>query len=269
MAQPAILPNATHDRYWRAVPAHLANKRRLREAGLRRRVVRRLLSAAQRYAPLREDALADVGLGWPMVRRMLREVGQRLVAAGALTERDDVFWLQSEELTAAAHALDAGQPVAEQRRAVAARRATWEQERRMTPPVTLPVKGGGRFLGIDFSGWAPARTDQAAGNTIEGIGTSPGRVTGTARVLHGPSDFPQMQPGDILVAKITIPAWTPLFALAAGVVTDVGGPLSHSSIVAREYQIPAVLGTGVATARIQSGQRIEVDGDRGVVTLGQ
>ena len=77
-----------------------------------------------------------------------------------------------------------------------------------------------------------------------------------------------MRPGDILVAKITTPAWTPLFAMASGIVTDVGGPLSHSSIVAREYGVPAVLGTGVATRRIRSGQPITVDGDGGVVTLG-
>jgi pyruvate,water dikinase len=76
-----------------------------------------------------------------------------------------------------------------------------------------------------------------------------------------------MKPGDILVAKITTPAWTPLFALASGIVTDVGGPLSHSSIVAREYGVPAVLGTGVATHRIQSGQRITVDGNSGVVRM--
>jgi phosphoenolpyruvate synthase/pyruvate phosphate dikinase len=69
------------------------------------------------------------------------------------------------------------------------------------------------------------------------------------------------------VAAITTPAWTPLFALASAVVTDVGGPLSHSSIVAREYAIPAVLGTGVATHRIQSGQRVMADGSRGEVTL--
>jgi rifampicin phosphotransferase len=86
-------------------------------------------------------------------------------------------------------------------------------------------------------------------------------------VIHGPTEFNQMRQGDILVAKITTPAWTPLFALAAGVVTDIGGPLSHGSIVAREYHIPAVLGTGVATERIQSGQRITVDGDGGVVTI--
>ena len=95
-----------------------------------------------------------------------------------------------------------------------------------------------------------------------------GRVGGVACVLHGPEAFHRMRHGDILVAKITTPAWTPLFALAAGVVTDVGGPLSHSSIVAREYGIPAVLGTGVATQRIAMGQALVVDGSKGEVALG-
>lgn len=81
-------------------------------------------------------------------------------------------------------------------------------------------------------------------------------MTAVARVLRGPDEFGQMRPGDVLVAPITTPAWTPLFALVGGVVTDVGGPLSHSSIVAREYGIPAVLGTGVAAERIRSGDLI-------------
>ena len=76
-----------------------------------------------------------------------------------------------------------------------------------------------------------------------------------------------MHPGDIIVAGITTPAWTPLFARAAGIVTDIGGPLGHSSIVAREYGLPAVLGTGSATRRIQGGQMITVDGSAGTVTL--
>jgi rifampicin phosphotransferase len=114
----------------------------------------------------------------------------------------------------------------------------------------------------------PVRSDWAASSTIRGIGASPGRVTGSACVIHGPEEFDLMKPGDILVASITTPAWTPLFAMASGIVTDVGGPLSHSSIVAREYGVPAVLGTGVATHRIRSGQHITVDGDGGVVTLG-
>ena len=104
-------------------------------------------------------------------------------------------------------------------------------------------------------------------HVLQGIGASAGQVTATARVLGGPADFGRMQPGDVLVASITTPAWTSLFAMASAVVTDVGGPLSHSSIVAREYGIPAVLGTNVATRRIPDGARVRVDGDAGTVTL--
>ena len=236
--------------------------------GLRLKLFQRLVETAQRFAPLREDALADVGLGWPILRRMLREMGRRLTEASVIDTSDDVFWLTLDELQEAATVLDAGQPgqpPANDHAVIAERRATWESERALTPPVALPLKGGARFLGIDWSSWMPARTDQASKNVITGTAASPGRITGPARVLHGPEEFGQMRQGDILVARITTPAWTPLFALASGVVTDVGGPLSHGSIVAREYHIPAVLGTGVATARLYSGQRITVDGDAGLV----
>lgn len=92
---------------------------------------------------------------------------------------------------------------------------------------------------------------------------------GVLRVFKNvlPADFNLLQPGEVLVAAVTTPAWTSLFARAAAMVTDIGGPLSHSSIVAREYHIPAVLGTGVATKRIRSGQRITVDGGTGRVHL--
>ena len=240
----------------------MLNQRR----GFRLKLFQRLVGTAQRFAPLREDALADVGLGWPILRRMLREMGRRLTETSVIDTPDDVFWLRLVELQEAATALDAGQPPANEHAVIAERRATWESERALTPPVVLPLKGGARFLGIDWSSWMPARTDQASKNVITGIAASPGRITGPARVIHGPEEFGQMRQGDILVARITTPAWTPLFALASGVVTDVGGPLSHGSIVAREYHIPAVLGTGVATARLYSGQRITVDGDAGLVS---
>ncbi|MGP8250929.1 MAG: PEP/pyruvate-binding domain-containing protein [Terracidiphilus sp.] len=234
--------------------------------GLRLRLFRRVLGFAQRWAPRREDALADVGLGWPVLRRMLREIGRRMVGAGAIDEPGDVFWLTREELEAAADSLDTGQPIGDHRAAIAARRENRQTERVATPPVALPVKSGSRVFGIDFSRWMPARSSQASGNTITGFAASPGRVTGAACVIHGPDEFERMNPGAVLVAKITTPAWTPLFALASGIVTDVGGPLSHSSIVAREYGVPAVLGTGVATRRISSGQQITVDGNSGTVT---
>jgi pyruvate,water dikinase len=240
-----------------------------RLGGLRLRLFRRVLCFAQRWAPRREDALADVGLGWPVLRLMLREIGRRMAAAGAIDTPDDLFWLTREELEAAAHSLDDGQPAGDHRPAVAARRETWQSERAATPPVALPIKGGSRLFGIDFSRWMPARSSQTSGNTIKGFGASPGCVTARACVIHGPEEFDRMQPNDVLVAKITTPAWTPLFAMASGIVTDVGGALSHSSIVAREYGVPAVLGTGIATRRIRGGQQITVDGNAGVVTIGR
>jgi len=240
---------------------------RARLGGLRLRLFKGVLRWAQHCAPLREDALTDVGLGWPVLRRMLREVGCRMAAAGAIAERDEVFWLTWEEAEATARVLDAGQAAGDHRRAIAERHESWRQAHGVTPPVVLPIKSGGRLFGLDVSHLMPARSGRTAGNLIKGIGASPGRVTGAARVICGPEEFALMKPGDILVAKITTPAWTPLFALASGVVTDVGGPLSHSSIVAREYGIPAVLGTGEATRRIRSGQRVTVDGSSGVVKV--
>ena len=115
--------------------------------------------------------------------------------------------------------------------------------------------------------WMPATTAEQGTDTLTGLAGSAGRVTAVARVLAGPEDFGDFRPGEVLVAPITTPAWTSLFVRAAGVVTDIGGPLSHSSIVAREYGIPAVLGTAVGTRRIRTGQRITVDGDAGTVTL--
>jgi pyruvate,water dikinase len=124
-----------------------------------------------------------------------------------------------------------------------------------------------KIFGIDFLERRSSRAAKDSGETLKGVAASPGRVTARANVLHGPQDFGKMRTGDVLVASITTPAWTPLFARSAGVVTDIGGPLSHGSIVAREYGIPAVLGTDAATKRIQDGQTIIVDGDSGLVTL--
>ncbi len=221
---------------------------------VRAKAFRRLLHWAESVAPIREDALADVGLAWPQVRRMLLELGRRLQQAGVINEANDVFWLHRTEID------DGVGSLADQ---VERRRQVWRGQLRATPPQLLP-KGS---WGDVFRRWMPAASEEQTGNVIKGIGGSMGTVTAPARVLGGPQDFGQMQPGDVLVASITTPAWTSLFAMASGVVTDIGGPLSHSSIVAREYGIPAVLGTAVATRRIHSGQLIEVDGDAGTVKL--
>jgi phosphoenolpyruvate synthase/pyruvate phosphate dikinase len=123
-----------------------------------------------------------------------------------------------------------------------------------------------KLFGFDLTQLKQGRR-KVKGNALKGVPASPGRVTALAYVVHGPEDFASMKAGAVLVAPLTTPAWTPLFALASAVVTDVGGPLSHGSIVAREYGIPAVLGTGSATRMIQSGQMVTVDGTAGRVTL--
>ena len=122
-------------------------------------------------------------------------------------------------------------------------------------------------MGFNMEGVLAGGEGALEGNILKGVPSSSGKITAPARVLAGPEDFDQMQPGEILVAGITTPAWTPLFAMASGVVTDIGGPLSHGSIVAREYGIPAVLGTGLATRIITTGQMLSVDGNTGLVTL--
>jgi len=232
--------------------------------GLRLRWFRKLLGWVQTYVPMREDTLADIGLGYPLLRRMLRQLGDRLVRAGMLEQADDLYWLYEAEAMEAAAALERGETWGPMSESIRHRQAAWRAAKRVTPPAGLPERSG-------MTAWleklGPTRSTQEEGKPIKGVGASPGSVTVQACVLHGPEDFDRMRPGAALVAAITTPAWTPLFVMAAAVVTDVGGPLSHGSIVAREYGIPAVLGTGVATKRIRNGQVITVDGDAGTVTL--
>jgi len=236
--------------------------------GLRQRWFRTLLDRAQTRAPQREDGLATLGLGYPTVRAVLMELGRRLVAAGFVSESSDVFWLAESELATAARALDAGTTVGSGAAAVAERKALWYARREVVPPMGLPLPPKlvrRLFPALGSADDAPGSGDGE--HALRGTPCSQGVVIGTARVLRGPEDFGQLEVGDVLVAAITTPAWTPLFARAGAVVTDVGGPLSHGSIVAREYGIPAVLGTGDASRKIRSGDRVRVDGGTGQIRV--
>jgi pyruvate,water dikinase len=102
---------------------------------------------------------------------------------------------------------------------------------------------------------------------ISGLGASAGRVEGIARHVRGPQDFAKIEPGEIMICGSTSPAWTPIFTKIAAVVTDQGGTLSHAAVVAREYGLPAVLGTLHGTKRIRDGSRIRVDGTAGKVEI--
>ena len=133
------------------------------------------------------------------------------------------------------------------------------------PPYILPEDAKPKFW-WKFAFPVPELQEHEEGALV-GLGVSPGSVTAVARVVTSPSEMDRVGQGEILVAHATTPAWTPLFARISALVTDMGGALAHGSIVAREYGIPAVMGTGSATQRIVDGQTITVDGVAGRVYL--
>ncbi len=225
-----------------------------------RRWIRKIYQWALRTAPAREDSLADMGMGHATIRRCLKELGGRLAAQGAIAAAEDIFWLYGNEVESLAADLENGRKLANLSAKVPERKALWKAQMKLRPPAVLP-------LNSLFASMIPWARQSENDHELKGVAASAGCVTGTARVLFGPEDFGRMQSGDILVAPTTSPAWTPLFTMASAVVTDIGGPLSHSSIVAREYGIPAVLATSVGTRMIRDGQTITVDGDAGLVTL--
>jgi pyruvate,water dikinase len=195
------------------------------------------------------------------------ELGQRLTTAGSLDTPDDVFYLESAELAAASAAREDGISRPELAKLARERRDLREARKRLEPPVSIPPDGRMKFGPINMSMFEPKPITISTGPTLDGFGVSPGQVTARASVIRSPEDFEEMTPDSILVCTTTTPAWTPLFAQAKGLVTDIGGALAHGSIVAREYGIPAVMGTGVATQRIENGQLIQVDGYHGTVKL--
>jgi pyruvate,water dikinase len=197
-----------------------------------------------------------VTASFPTLRGLLRESGRRLAAAGRLQRTDDVFFLELDEIL-----LHPAEPSIDLGSVASGRRRAWEHER--SGPWPVAIKAGDEVYADE-----PAEARElAAHRHLAGIPGSPGRAQGVVRIVRGPEDFDRVRQGDVLVAPITNPVWTPLFAVVSAVVTDVGGVLSHGAIVAREYGIPAVVGARNATGRLREGQRVMVDGSRGVVTL--
>ena len=228
-----------------------------------------LLTAAQEAAVVSEDHnyWIDFRAAY-QVRRVLLEFGRRFVANGALDTVNDVFCLTLDELRETAAAL----PRIDRRPLVAGRQAELQYFRAVHPPAvigTLPSEPApdtplGRAAS-KFLGTAPAISSDPT--VLRGNAGSPGSVRGPAKVLRSLSDASKLRRGDVLVAETTSAPWTALFATAAAIVTDAGGILSHCAVVAREYGIPAVVGTGNASTTLRDGQIVEVDGDNGIVRI--
>ncbi len=259
---PATPPGTTADH-----PRLVETRRAAEEAALaalassprRQRAFRRLLGDAQRLVPIRDEQTRELTIAWPAMRRAVLRIGEALAERGVIAERDDAFFLTRPEALAAlgGEPLPAGVDPA-------IRRATRVEQARLVPPLFVGrVTRMTREMWGGFSRMVGAVRSERA--LVSGSPASAGRASGSVRIIRGPAEFDQLQPGEILVAPLTAPAWTPLFGRAAAVVTDVGSAASHASIIAREYGIPAVVGCGDATARLRTGMRVTVDGSTGNV----
>jgi pyruvate, water dikinase len=212
----------------------------------------------------------------------IRAFGRVLADRGVLAEADDVFHLRHVEveealadvqLAWASGGTELGarhwQPIVAERKRIVAALSGWAP-----PPALGPVPEALNDPAVKMLWGVTDETiqtwlgdDDLDEDTVRGYAASPGVVEGVARVLSSVNDIGQIREGEILVCRVTAPSWGPVFGKIGAAVSDIGGTMSHAAIVAREYGMPAVVGTGQATARIRTGDRVRVDGDRGVVTV--
>ncbi len=192
------------------------------------------------------------------LRALAVRVGRRLVDEGVIDEPTDVFFLERAEI--GAELLAPG----DRRSVVAARKREHRRFQELHPPRTIGAK---RTEAPSVDRFDGARIASEDPDELRGTGASAGIVRGTARVALSPGDFGRILPGDIIVCPSSNPSWVPVFAIAGGLVTNTGGILSHAAVVAREFGLPAVVGTGDATTRIADGRMVEIDGTRGTVRL--
>ncbi len=222
--------------------------------GARGRLARFLAGRVRTLAGGRELPKFTIIRMMGVARAALAASGRDLVDAGVLDSPDDIFLLRLAELEALR-----AEPTAELRTVVSERRLALDREsRRVQVPRILVGDGRAFYEGLGDVG--------GADGVITGSPVSPGTVEGTVRVVLDPARS-ELKHGEILVCPGTDPAWTPLFLSAAGLVTEVGGMMTHGSVVAREYGIPAVVGVHEATTRLVTGQRVRLDGTAGTIVL--
>jgi rifampicin phosphotransferase len=215
----------------------------------------RSLRRAQKLAINREEWKNQAVRHITVLRRILLVMGERLWKEKVLAQPDDVFFLEITEIEPVA----SSQAHFDVKEVIARRRAEYQNNLTLTPPPVVI----GRF----DPNTPAAPVADAPATVLTGIPVFPGTVTGRAKVILRTDDHQSVLPGEILVAPFTDPAWTPYYVTAGGVVMEQGGILSHGSIVAREYGLPAVTNVGSATRIVSTGDLVQVDGARGQVTI--
>jgi pyruvate,water dikinase len=230
--------------------------------------VSRLNDINLKMAPLTPDHHFYIDQGANAhLRLVLIAVGAKLVELGLLDQPDDVVFLEYNELR-----FFIGDPTAvDARGLIRTRRAEREASYRLHPPDWIGTATATQLAMPYLGNWGfPAKFNRKPSTVkgqIVGLGGSPGVVEGDARVVLTTDEFDQVRKGDIVVCQMTNPAWVALFTKMAGLVTDAGGLTSHAAVLSREFAIPAVIGTSIATRTIKSGDRIRVNGTAGVVDI--
>lgn len=226
---------------------------RFRYKPMRLILFKHLLKLVQKWSGPAEDRQHYFKYTDKLLRNTLLEFGSRFVDIGIFKAKDDIFFLTSEEVLDIIEMVKKGE-TPQIYDTIHERRKYWERNFKLTPLHRI-------------NGAISVETNLTITTPITGIPASSGMVTGKARIIYLPSEFHKFKEGEILVTRTTNPAWVPLFNLAKGIVTDYGGALSHCAILAREFNIPAVVGTEYATRIIKNGQPITIDGDYGVVYI--
>lgn len=242
--------SARDEQYWDKKSAMYASERELlarAPAGLRF-FLQELICLTRTYTALDDiEHYQTTRLTLPF-RRAARAIGEHLVQQGALDEAMDIYFLPPAELE---HAITSGDY--HSLRATAAREKTAYQDACARAPAW------------EYGTDSTPETDGES--SWQGLGGSPGSISGEVFIITDPAQFADFPQGAILVARTTNPAWTPLFYHAAGVITESGGPLSHGAVTARELGIPAVMGIRDACHRLTNGQRVKIDGSLGQVII--
>jgi len=227
------------------------------------RLVRLVLAWTHASIRFRERARLKQALLYTRCRRVALAAGERLVAAGLLASRDDVFWLTIEELD---ELLAGGAMLPHHARELVALRARAHAETSAAAPPDRFTLGEGEYLPLrPGAGTAGGAGDPSDDASLVGTGACGGRVTARATVLQDVTEAGRLARGDVLVTRQTDPGWGPVFFLIGGLVIERGGMLSHGAIIAREFGIPCVVAVRDATRRVPEGRTVTVDGDRGTV----
>lgn len=230
-------------------------------------IIAPLASLAHRYARLREDQRFAWQRGLAQVRRLYLVAGRILADTGRVNRAEDVFYLTSDEVReAATRGLDFHRTVAERHEVLAAQHDLYNRLGRDSYPAFLR---GDRPLVEGASGRPAARPLSVRPHIVElaGVPVSPGMGRGKARVVLRASDLARVRSGEVLVARSADPGWTAVFDRLSGLVAESGGQLSHASVVAREFQLPAVVAVPRATDLVRTGDELEVDGRNGIVRI--